>query len=221
MMTFNPVKYSREENAFLLENAGKPPVVALRGPVPEGVNPRAVRPVLQEIYDRDELQRAEGVEWRGVDAVKDAITTWLREDRAWEDAWLKTRGRRPRWPSLYVRDAKGKYHMGAPGSDSVVSHWIDERGDRHPFELPLDIIEDDVQETFVIRAAPKALIENPDVCRIECPICQHTESYKSNSRISVNAARRRMHKHLLRTDVDEVDLHRELAANEFGTTGSV
>ena len=69
MNTFDPVKYSTSENNFLLENIGTSPAVALSSNPPAGVNPRAVRPILQEVYDRLAIEETKGVAWAGTTAL--------------------------------------------------------------------------------------------------------------------------------------------------------
>ena len=215
MNTFNPVKFSREACAFLLENVGKPPIVALR--TVGKVHVRVVRPILQEIYDRIELERAEGVKWVGVDAVKEALRIWLREDAKNEALFIRSRGKVPRNPSMYVRDGKGVYHFGAPGSDSNHPRsWINEKSQRVPFEISLDAPDTDVWvEEELVSAAPQALIVDESKARIECPICHHAESWNVESRMSFNAARARMSKHLRSPLNKEVQLHQELYTMEF------
>lgn len=215
MDTFNPVKYSTEENTFLLENAGTPPVVALNKAIPAGVNPRAVRPALQEFYDRMQLQSAQGVEWIGVEAVKTAIATFLEQDAKWEKAWVTSRGKVPRTPSMFVKDAKGRYHQGGPGSDANFPRtYAGKDGKRYRFEVWLSGDDPDVEED--VKACPPGIIEEADKNRWVCPICSHTESYKEDSRSSRNAARARMSRHL-KTATVEADLHRELHTVEFGS----
>src|SRR5688572_24590220 len=79
---FDPVKYSPEECNFLLSTLGKPPVVALRD-LPEGVNPAAVKPILQRVYDLEQLKEHEDLDWVGVEALKVAIQIYQREDAKW------------------------------------------------------------------------------------------------------------------------------------------
>jgi hypothetical protein len=210
MDTFDPVKYSTPENTFLLENIGTTPAVALQSPPPAGVNPRAVRPILQEVVDRVAIEETKGVSWAGTEALKNTISAFLRLDAKWADDFERTRGRIPRFPTMYTKDAKGKYWRGGPGSD--VSHprtWIDDDGKRHRFAVNLDGYDAsvDVEPGAV---APTELIHDADKHRWECPICNHTESYRQESRSSENAAKARMMKHLKNPQGKETSLHREL-----------
>lgn len=215
MDIFEPVKYSTAENKFLLENVGKPPVVAFNQAMPEGVNPRAVRPVLQEVYDREQLKTHDNVGWVGVEALKECIKTYLELDAKWESDFLRSKGRIPRFPSMYSRDGKGRYMLAGPGSDSDYPRTYEVDGRRKPLSLPFDGDQTDWEFVAGAKMAPKELILDEFRNRWECPICAHTESYKAESVSSKNAARARMSTHLKKATVEE-QLHRELYTNEFG-----
>ena len=62
---------------------------------------------------------------------------------------------------------------------------------------------------------PMELIIDHKLNRIECPICNHTESWKEGSKSSEYAAKARMGKHLKRPDVKEASLHAELYTQEY------
>lgn len=216
MDIFDPVKYSTAENKFLLENVGKPPIVAFNQTMPEGVNPRAVRPVLQEVYDREQLRAHDKVEWAGIDELKGCIQNYLTVDAKWESDFIRTRGRIPRFPSLYSKDGKGRYMAAGPGSDADFPRTYEKAGRRVPLSLQLDGDQVDWALLAGVKEAPKNLIHDEDKNRFECPICNHAESYKDGSASSRNAARARMSTHLKRATVEE-QLHRELYTNEFGS----
>lgn len=236
---FDPVKYSLQENAFLLKHLGEPPVVALesirsvpmpypaqkeKNPVlyPDGVIPAAVRPIIERVYELQELEKHKGESWVGVEALKGKIRDYLRESEKWSSD--KRRGR-VRFPSMASYDAKGRPHMGAVGSDSgFVKTYFDANGNRIPFAIELQPSgladwhpewsqEGKVDETLVDKRLQ--IFVDADNRRMECKICGHTESYKPESRASYNAARARISKHLRTADL-EVSLHRELHTNEFG-----
>lgn len=240
LQNFNPVNFSNQENEWLLKHLGEPPVIAMKDIHPElnpkahpkdsnpyiypdGVVPAAVRPVIEGVYELMELEKAEGLQWAGIEAIKNAIRVWLRENAKWsKDAKFK-RGA-PRFPSLYSFDGKGRPHIAGPGSDSgVVKTYFGPAGERIPFEIEL------MPEYKGEWAAPTTVSEqsssaelfidattNRIECRVKTPdgICGHTESYKPGSRASFNAARARMSKHLRKATV-EVEAHRELHTNEF------
>lgn len=253
--TFNPVKLSLEENEFLLQHLGEPSSVALReikavplpnpprdnktgriidkNPVhyPDGVIPASVKPILDRVYELQDLEQKFGEKWIGVDAVKDRIKVYLAQQTKWQDDKRRF-PKAPRFPTMSSFDAKGKPHLGGPGADcGEVRTYFDKTGTRHEFAL--DLLKN--KETggwspeWVAKEAPpseapkvdpvqsaKALVHNSGANRIECPICQHTESYRPDAKTSYNAARARMSKHL-RTETREQALHRELFTNEFGS----
>jgi hypothetical protein len=218
--TFDPVLYSIKENEALLSLLGKPPVVALRE-IPAGVNPAAIKPIVNRVYELQELEKHEGIEWVGVGALKEKIETYLRENAKWL-ADKRRSQRAPRFPSLYSYDAKGRPHLGGPGSDSGrVRTYFNSKGERVPFEI--NLLSSDIDNwqppTFSseITSDPKAgLFVNAEKNRIECgvPGCGHTEAYKNESRASFNAARARMSKHLRKPGNSE-ELHREIYSQEF------
>lgn len=244
LTSFNPVKFSNEENQWLLKHLGEATVVAMRdihpakGPAatavgkpdknpvtyPDGVNPASVKPIIEGINELIELEKADGAKWVGVEKVKAAIQTWLDQSAKWENDHKRFRGA-PRWPSLYSYDSKGRPHWGGPGSDSgEVRTYFGPAGERIPFEITLlaDYIPDWVAPADETEAVEPLLKVDSEANRIECMIpladggrCGHTESYKTGSRASYNAARARMSKHLRKATL-EAEAHRELHTNEFG-----
>lgn len=157
--SFNPVKYSLEECAFLLKHLGEPYSVAAkdfhpqvnpnparnkegvvidRNPViyPDGVIPASVKPIIDRVYELIDLAKR-GEQWVGLEKVKERIQVYIDQ----QDRWLKDKRRfprAPRFPSMSSFDAKGKPHRGGPGSDSgIVSTYFDKQGNRHAFELDL------------------------------------------------------------------------------------
>lgn len=215
---FDPVSFSTEENEWLLSNLGSPKSIALRNLTP-GINPNAVRPLLERIQELEET----GDRWVGVDVLKKAIITYLEQDRKWALDHARTNKRAPRFPSLYSFDSKGRAHLGGPGSDSgQVRTYFDEKGNRIPFAVML--IPDDapawlppgfgVDGSNGTEKVEVGLIVNTEKNRIEC-FCGHTEQYKLDSRASYNAARARISKHLRKATTD-VEQHREIHTNEFG-----
>jgi hypothetical protein len=223
MEVFSPVDYSIQENIFLLENLGKPTIVALQS-VPKGVNPRAVRPVFDRVNELDQLEAHQGTKWAGVDAVKEKISAYLRENAKWKADATRFRGARSeqikrRFPSLYAWDSRGRGHRGGIGSDQGrVRTYFDAAGKRVPFDLPLT---GEVEDNWVPPGAEVApttergvgLTVDSEKNRIEC-FCGHTEGFKADSRASYNAARARMSKHL-RKATDRVDDHKEVHLAEF------
>ncbi len=216
MYRFDPVAYSKEENEFFLAHLGKPTVVALRE-VKAPVNPRAVQPVLDRVNELEELRKHNSVNWVGVQALKDAIKVWLEQDARWEYDYLRTRGRAPRFPSMFSYDTKGRPHRSGPGSDThVPKTYFDAKGDRHEFAVDLqpEFEAPWVSPGFTEKPQTTGLVVNQEANRIEC-FCGHTESFKADSRASYNAARARMSKHLRKETLRQEE-HRDVHTQEFG-----
>lgn len=243
LTSFNPVLFSNEENKFFLTHIGKPSVVALKeirgivnpkahpkdkNPIiyPDGVVPASVKPVLDGIYELQELEKHEGLKWVGVEKVKTAIQAWLTQNAKWKFDHDRTRGRAPRYPSLWAFDAKGKGHLGGPGSDSgMVKTYFGPAGERIPFEIDLlnEFVAEWTAPTVQDEKQDARLVVDADSCTIQCKVplptggfCGHVEKYKTSSRSSYNAARARMSKHL-RKATEELEAHREVHTMEFGS----
>lgn len=218
--TFDPVLYSDVELHFLLEHAGEPPVVAMQKGLPPGVNPNAIRPVLAHLYEFVELEKHQGQHWIGVEKVKQAIRVYLEQQAAWKA--MRKRGA-PRFPPMFSYDQRGRAHRYGPGSDGgQVKTWIDAEGKRHVFAIDLygERADDGawVAPWATGVEAPAAIAEHAELPRIECTIpgCGHTESYNPESASSRNLAKGRMKKHLMNPK-NNVELHRELHTNEYGS----
>ncbi len=228
---FDPTLLSIEENKWLLENMDKPVYVALQNIravrlppegrnknsviYPDGVNPNAVRPLLEKFQALDDDQQHNRVNWVGKQAIKDCIQRWLAVDAKWESDHRRTRGRAPRFPSFYSFDSRGKGHLGGPGSDNNrIKTYFGDGGTRHELAIPL-IKEEEVtwNPGFTEQSTTEGLTVNGELNRIEC-FCGHTERFKQDSRPSYTAARARMSKHL-RNVTEEVTRHREIYTLEF------
>lgn len=220
---FDPVLLTTADNQFLLDNLGKPSIVALRN-APPAVLVAAVKPILDRVNELMELEKHEGFQWVGVEKMKEAINTWFRENTKWKNDHIRNK-RAPRWPSLYSYDSKGRPHRSGPGSDSGrVRTYFKPDGTRAPFAVQL--VTDERPEWaapgFTEQSTEPLLKIDQASHRIEClvPIadgkfCGHAETFKIDSRASYNAARARMSKHL-RKATESVEAHRELHTNEFG-----
>lgn len=228
IQVFDPVLYSHEENLFLLNHLGEAPIVAMRG-MPSTVNAKAVKPILERVFELNQLSEHSDATWVGIEALKEAIKIFFRENTKWANDAKRSR-KAPRWPSLFSYDAKGRPHKGGPGSDAGrVRTYFGPAGERIPFAVQLipDGMGDWQAPGFTEKPLDAGLKEDPVSNRIEClvPIkdpltganrpCGHTESYRGESRASHAAARARMSKHL-RKATENVEGHRELYTNEFG-----
>lgn len=217
---FDPTAYSIEEATYLLHALGQSPEVIeidLASGTPAGVNAKAVLSACDRIHRLMQQAEHRGLQWCGVDAVRDALQTYITEFTKWQrDA---QRGA-PKYPSQYVWDDRGRGHKGAVGADAgTVATYFDADGNRHPFALELI---GQGQTTFVpawIKATPApmvaALIEDTDKGTIQCPICYFTQSYDKDVRSTYNLARGRMQKHLTSAR-KHADKHREVFTQEFG-----
>lgn len=231
MNIFDPVKLSIEENKFLLTHLGEPWITAAKdirparlpnpnpkdkNPIfyPDGVNPAAVKPIIDRVYELNELTRHQGEQWVGVEALKDRISTYLTQAERWAND--RRRGR-PRFPSMSSFDERARPHLGAPGSDSgTVKTYFDQEGNRVPFAIelvPTDLT--DYSPEWVQTDKPQSGLKvNAELHRIEC-FCGHVEKFNPESRASFNVARGRISKHL-KSATEQVDSHRELHTLEFG-----
>lgn len=221
MDQLEPALYSDAEVEFLHQHVGENPLVLFKYPLPIGVNQAAVKPVVQRIYDLQQLEALEGQKWLGLEKVKEGLAVFLRE-RAFSKEQAKRLSKKNKgialYSSMYAFDAKGKAHHGASGTDSnYVRSYYDKDGKRIPFMIefiPPDTPEWTPPWVTAERVAPKELIEDLDKHRFECAICAHTESFKPDSRPSLNAARARMASHMKKADF-EAELHREYYTNVF------
>lgn len=75
--------------------------------------------------------------------------------------------------------------------------------------------QQEVVEDPIVEDAPTELIFDEDKCRVECPLCGHTETYKDGNLASKNLARARMSRHLTKT-TEDVEAHRRLKYEVFG-----
>jgi len=208
--SFDPVVYSVEENKFLKEHLGEPPVKALKAVTP-GVNPKAIQPLLQKVFDLQQLKDIEGLEWCGVEAMKDAIDVWLEQSSKW--AADKRRGRL-RFPSMHTFDSRNKPQWQGPGSDvQKVKTFFRPDGSRQEFAIPLtsdgqvDWTPDFLEAAPPISTQPGVSL-NKEIPRLEC-FCGHVEKFVADSRSSFNAAKGRIKKHLIQAQT-EVERHRSI-----------
>jgi hypothetical protein len=217
MNQFDPVLYSREECAFLLEHLGKPTSVALRDIKPP-VNVKAMREVFDRVNELEDLKKHSNLHWAGVDAIKASIKKWIEVDSKWEADYIRTRGLAPRQPSMYSFDVKGRPHRSGIGSDTHRPRtWFDAQGQRHPFAIDLqpEYTAEWAGPGFTETPLTAALEVNQVANRIEC-FCGHTESFNPDKRSSWAAARARMSRHM-RKATERVEEHKEGYELEFGS----
>lgn len=225
MEVFDPVKFSVQENEFLAQNLGKPPVVALQGALPAGCALKPIREALEQVYALTELEKHSGREWVGLEALRATIKAYIEQNVKWA-AEKVANPRAPRFPSMYSYDQKGRPHWSGSGADcGQVRTYFDKLGNRIPFAVRLVGVDTPEWHPEWARADKPSdgLKLDTEASRYECRVpmgdgqfCGHTETFKPESRSSQSAARARMSKHL-RQATREVDAHRELHTNEFGS----
>ena len=211
---FNPVLLSLEENQFIIDHAGEPPIVASRSLLQyPGANPKAVMPHIQRVFELIQLTEHESLDWAGVDAIKNAARIYLDQAAKWKrDRDLR---RSPRFPSMYSFDSKGRARLGGVGSDSgIVKTYFDKDGHRHEFAV--EYIKESTPD-WAPDWTKGAGSDQPltgikvdvEKARIECSVCNHTEKFDPESNNSLNLAKARMSKHL-KTATVEVEAHHEV-----------
>lgn len=133
---FEPALFSIEELEFLLDHLGETPNVALHEMDEEGVNPKAIRPILTRFVELDELEKVRKVPWAGYDAIKDSIKRYL--DWHNKTAELQEEGL-PRHPSQHNFEEDGTVTRGGTGADSseMVRSEILDTGERKVFTVRL------------------------------------------------------------------------------------
>lgn len=224
MDRFEPALYSIEENIFIQEHAGEPPQVALRYGTPQCVNPKAVRPVLERIYELTESKKHNGEEWVGLESLKAAIATYVDAIKEWEED--KKKGA-PYPPSMYEWDSRGRSRFGGIGSDAgFVKTYFDENGTRKPLGINLTSTEfgkkyipEFVRRKMEGYQPPTELIVDEKLGHLTCPVCQHVENFDPEDPRKINVARGRMANHMIKSNKD-VDDHRAAHAAIFRSGGS-
>ena len=197
METFDPVKYSLEENNFFLTHLGESPVVALGDELPAHVSPAVVQEVLGEVYSREEIKQHRGTAWIGIEAVVQAAKTYLDETEKWR--LLSSKKGAPRFPSLYAWDGRGRPHRGGIGSDSAqVTTYLLEDGKRQRFAVELDGDEITAFTPTWIKKEeplPEDCTVNMEQGIITCPVDGWSTNFNAESRSAFNLARARVARH--------------------------
>lgn len=214
---FEPSLLSIEENQFIADHAGESPQVAFRKGLPEFVNKTAVQPVLQKIYDLEEMQRVDGVEWAGVDAVKQACTNYLVR----LDGWVKAKKRGiPYPPTMFEWNSRGRALKAATGADiGVVKTYFDDQGARQDLGVDFQTVESAVPDWVTARKAeiaPTALTIDDEKGIVTCPICGHNEIFEPDQPSKKNMALARMSRHLVKAKTKNEE-HRILHGLVSGT----
>lgn len=207
---FEPAFYSIEENEFLFENVGKSPAVALHGGTPKNVNPKAVRPVLERVYELMELDKHQGQEWAGLDALKQSLRIYIDSVKEWEDD--KRKGA-PYPPTMFDLDSRGRARFGGIGSDAgYVSTYFDANGGRR--KLGVNLTTDGIAQKYIpawarrkmeLHRTPQSLVIDEALGHVSCPVCQFVVNYNPDDTTKLNVAKAQMGKHMLRATKDPDD----------------
>lgn len=239
---FEPACYSREELDFLLANMEKPPIVALSKPMPAHVNKGTVKPLLEELYDLQQLKTHERREWgfpitdaeseddavHGYEAIKDSIVRYL----AWMERVDLIRDRTERAignPSMFAWDSTGgAFKYGIDSDAGIVRTEILPDGSRRAFGVKLvDRGRRSLKSLgdvapWVSRSKAEVLKDSVVIDvdpkkshgTLTCSICGKAESFPVQNRSLQNLARSRMSKHL-KTEKVEAARHRLLHRKTF------
>ncbi len=207
---FEPAFYSVEENLFLAENIGKAPAVAMARGVPLHVNPKAVRPVLERVYELMQLEEHEGQEWVGLEPLRESMRTYVTAITEWESD--KRKGA-PYPPPMFNWDTRGRARFGGVGSDSMfVNTYFDENGGRKklgvaltPGSVSQKYIPEWVRRKMAVTDAPSELIINEKLGHIECPVCQFIVNFNPDDPTKINIAKAQMGKHMIKATKDPDD----------------
>lgn len=229
---FEPGMFHPNELHFLLEHMEESPIVAWHGFDPTTkhklVSEFRVRPFHERLYELDELRRHREVEWAGFEAIKHSIAAYLLWNDRSEEIARRSRGVY-KHPSMFVWDDTGKAHRYGIDADSgeMVRTEILDNGERRPFKVKLTMRPEDVLQASVGDMMPWVKAKRAEIATdklefggkgqmgwVRCPICQHTEEFKSASGNAKSLARTRMGRHLKRAS-DQVNRHRLLYSKSF------
>jgi hypothetical protein len=201
---FEPAFYSIEECEFLFENVGKAPAVALHKGTPQYVNPKAVRPVLEKVYELEELQKHSGSAWIGLDALKEVLRVYIDSVKGWEED--KQKGA-PYPPTMFEWDSRGRARFAGVGSDAhYVNTFFDENGNRR--KLGIHLTNEGIAQKYIPEWArrkmeahrtPDSLIIDEGLGHVTCPVCQFVVNYDPTDTTKLNMAKAQMGKHMLKS----------------------
>lgn len=232
--TFEPAIFSNEELAFLHIHLQETPAVALHKGTPPGVNPVAVRGLLEQLQTFDQLRKVHGVQWAGFDAVADSIERYLAWMERSEEIHRRTGGNKSnssiRHPSLFLWDGNGNAYKHGIDADSaeMVRTEILPTGERRAFAVRLMETESTLMPSLqevapwfrldsVVQAAQKDDVVIDRAKRngtMTCSICGKAEAFDTTNRQSFSAARARMSKHMMQAKTD-IARHRTLHRKFF------
>lgn len=224
---FHPADYSLPELRFLLEHLEESPTVALDGGQPvktprdrsvnlkvgeHVINPVQVRPLLQRMYELEELRRVRQKPWAGYDPIRESIERFIAfQENCIE--WQKQG--HPRHPSMHTWDSTGERYKGGIGSDPSdrIRHEILPNGERRPFEVHL--LQSEQSKTKLPWLSKDAPVNTDRIIHengiMHCTICDKpiTSYDVALGRKAANKARAAARKHC-KTAKNEIARHRTL-----------
>lgn len=221
---FDPVLLSKGELEFVLDHLGKSPNVALhnfkRRP---GINPVAVRDVLQIFKEHEELEQEHGVEWAGYETIAESIQRWL----AWQERCIAIyHAGGPRHPSMHNWDSEAtmtKFGIGSDSGARVRSEILD-NGERRQFKVQLvggtdqaaDLMpwlrKDPEQQARVAEDRPQY---DARKCAFTCGVCGEViATHKKGSTRAKRQAERKVLAHLKTARVEPAR-HRAVMRLEY------
>jgi hypothetical protein len=235
LVRFEPAQYSIPDLHFLMENLGKPPVVAFRQPLAPGTHRNILEEALRTVYEHEEIKKAEDTyAWAGIEALTDSIARFLK----WCDLSLEMRRRGAvdstgaliTYPSHYVWDEDGrafKFAVGADAADMVRTEILED-GSRKAFGVTLanpagqtmphisDIAPWVRQGVRAAQHDDKVVDEKKSerISNLRCTICDYTQQYDPANTGQRRMAMARMHTHMRSAKVS-INRHRVLL-NKIG-----
>lgn len=204
---FAPALYTTAELKIIRDNLGKSGTVTLSGlpparydrvtgkdqEMPE-VNRETVKRFLDRLRELEEMNEAHGIQWCGLDAVREHID----QEIAYKEELERRKQINPttaRQPTMWHRTRRGQWLYQGTGTDRLRARHLD---------LKLVEREDNDMEDWTGKQPAEAteddepgyqIIEGDNFWR--CPVegCNHQEEFNAESAGSRNLAKGRMRKH--------------------------
>lgn len=194
---FEPAAFSAQELRWLGDNMDKPPVVVFRefdpdDPKLRGVHRARVEPVVQHMYQLEQLRQFSGIPWAGFEPIREAIVDYME----WNGIALEIRRRGGvANPSQYYWDGSGSPAQYAVSADSceMVRTRILPDGSRKSFKViyalsPTEALHTSLSDimpwvrdrTTGPEAERDQLVEqiiSDTVGSFTCSICSHSKEF--------------------------------------------
>ena len=222
---FDPALYNDVELPKIMElKLGLSPAVLL--PEIEDLPPDSVStltPLIERIFDLEELKKHRGEEWIGMDVVRESCQLMLDYQKQYQAN--KARSGLGFHPSMHTFDSRKRARRGGIGSDSGrVRTYFDDENKRVKFAVSLTAEAGSEQWVFSsatvdtqwgdlseVETGPGTVIELIERERgengiVECPICGHAETYLLDDRSSEVTARSNMRRHCKKAK-NEIEAH--------------